>query len=239
MEIPTNSDILWGKIRLAEGRLFAATHMFWNHPELPRLFPAFLIQTFCVMRSGLQLMSAALDRSVEMPDDSVASNLAAYLRVHLNEEKGHDLWLLEDIRSLGYDEHDVLDTPPCASVVNLIGSQYFWMNHVHPVSVMGYLILMEGYAPLPSQLEDIRLKSGAPATAFRCLKRHADDDPAHLADLNQALNGMSLTGKQAQAVAMCAFAAIENTAAMFEELVASDTTFEAGGQREDLRYARA
>jgi len=239
MEAPTNSDILWGKIRLAEGRLFAATYMFWNHSELPRLFPSFLIQTFSVMRGGLGLMSAALDHALARPKDQVASNLAAYLRIHIEEEKDHDLWLLEDICSLGFKEWDVLEAPPCSATINLIGSQYFWMNHVHPVAVMGYLILMEGYAPLSGQLEEIRAKSGAPATAFRCLKRHADDDPAHLADLNQTLDSMKLTREQARAVGMCAFAAIENTAAMFEELLARNALARSAGQSEDLQYASA
>lgn len=238
MEGPTNSDILWGKIRLAEDRMFAATHMFWNHPELPRLFPAFLMQIFCIMRSGLGLMSSALERSFALQGDPVAAHLASYLRIHIEEEKDHDLWLLDDICSLGYQKREVLEAPPCAATVNLIGAQHFWMNHVHPVAIMGYLILMEGYAPLPGQLELIRARSGAPATAFRCLKRHAEDDPAHLADLNQTLDIMALTAEQARAVAMCSFAAIENTAAMLEELVARDV-MSSSAQCEESRYARA
>ena len=238
MEGPKNSDILWGKIRLAEGRMFAATHMFWNHPELPRLFPAFLMQIFCIMRGGLGLMSAALERSLSFRGDPVATNLASYLRTHIEEEKDHDLWLLDDICSLGYHERDVLETAPCSATVNLIGAQYFWMNHIHPVAVLGYLILMEGYAPLPGQLELIRARSGAPSTAFRCLKRHADDDPAHLADLNQTLDIMELTAEQARAVAMCSFAAIEYTAAMLEELVGRNA-MTVSSQSEELRYARA
>lgn len=239
MEGPTNSDILWGKIRLAEGRLFAATHVFWNHPDLPRLFPAFLLQTFCIMRSGLGLMSAALDRVLALPDDPVASRLAAYLQVHIEEEKDHDLWLLNDICSIGFTKRDVLAARPCTATVNLIGSQYFWIHHIHPVAVMGYLILMEGYAPLPDQLDEIQAKSGAPATAFRCLRQHADDDPAHLADLNRALDGMELTDDQARAVSMCAFAAIDNTAAMLEELIAGNLPARTSNHRENLQYARA
>ncbi|HUY82630.1 MAG TPA: iron-containing redox enzyme family protein [Acidobacteriaceae bacterium] len=238
MECPTNSDILWGKIRLAEGRLFAATHMFWNHPELPRLFPEFLMQIFCVMRSGLILMPAARNCALALPDDPVASRLASYLEIHIEEEKDHDLWLLDDICTLGYQKRDVLEASPCTATVNLIGAQYFWMHHIHPVAVMGYLILMEGYAPLPAQLQQIQAKSGAPATAFRCLKRHADDDPAHLADLNHTLDTMQLTPEQARAVGMCAFAAIENTSALFEELVARNTA-SATARNEELRYARA
>jgi hypothetical protein len=107
------------------------------------------------------------------------------------------------------------------------------------VAVMGYLILMEGYAPVTSQLEDIRVRSGAPTTAFRCLKRHADDDPAHLAELNRTLDHMNLGVEQARAVGMCAFAAIEGLAEMFEELARNGS---ADGQlelQEELRYARA
>ena len=238
MEILTNSDVLWGKIRLADGRLFGATHLFWNDHDLPRLLPSFLIQAYCVMRSGLTLMTVARDRALALPEDVVARDLAAYLQVHIEEELGHDQWLFDDICSLGLEEKEVVRAQPCAAVVNLVGAQYFWMTHVHPVAVMGYLILMEGYAPLTSQLEEIQARSKAPATAFRCLKRHADDDPGHLADLNKALDSMPLSVEQVQAVGMCAFAAIEGLAAMFEELAASRTKIDPTEQQEELRYAR-
>lgn len=241
MNAPTNSELLWGKIRLAEGRLFAATHTFWNHPDLPELLPRFLIQTHCLMRSGLTMMAVAIERAHHLPEDPVARDLASYLDVHLQEELGHDAWLLDDIRTLGFEEQDVVRAQPCAASVALVGSQYFWMMHVHPVAIMGYLILMEGYAPVVSQLEEIRVRSGAPESAFRCLRRHAEDDPAHLADLNCALDRMSLSIEQARAVGMCAFAAIEGLAAMFEELMEScvvpgDKTAERPGE---LQHAGA
>lgn len=234
MKGPTNSEVLWGKIRLAEGRLFAATRVFWNHSELPVLLPKFLIQAHILMLSGLTLMAVARDRALALPEDEVARALASYLQIHLEEEVGHDRWLLDDIRTLGFEEREVFQAQPSAAAVDLVGAQYFWMMHVHPVAIMGYLVLMEGYAPLASQLEDIRVRSGAPATAFRCLKRHAEDDPEHLAALNSTLDAMDLGVAQARAVAMCAFAAIEGLAAMFEELQRGA----AAGYREELRYAR-
>ena len=42
MKDPANSDLLWSKIHLAEGRLFAATEAFWSHPEIGTLLPDFL-----------------------------------------------------------------------------------------------------------------------------------------------------------------------------------------------------
>lgn len=233
MKGPPNSEILWGKIRLAERRLFAVTHVFWNHSALPILLPKFLIQAHIIMRSGLTLMTVARERAVALPDDEVARALALYLQVHLEEEVGHDLWLLDDIRTLGFTEQEVLRTQPCAASISLVGAQYFWMTHVHPVAIMGYLILMEGYAPLASQLEDIRTRSGAPASAFRCLKRHAEDDPEHLADLNRTLDAVDLSTEQARAVGMCAFAAIEGLSSMFEELMEDVTA----GYQGELRHA--
>lgn len=220
MANPSNSDVLWAKIHLAEGRLFAATQVFWTHPGLRVLLPRFLVQAHCLMRSGLVLMEVARDRALGCPaEDRVARQLAAYLKVHLEEESGHEVWLLDDLGTLGLSPSDVLDAPPAQAMVELLGAQYFWMMHVHPVAVLGYLILMEGYPPLVEQLEDIRLRTGAPATAFRCLKAHAEDDPAHLAELNRTLDEMDLSPAQARAVAMCAFAAIECLAALFEELL--------------------
>lgn len=219
MEGATNSELLWAKIRLAEERLFSATSTFWTHPRLPQLLAPFLMQAHCVMRSSLTLMSVAQDRALALPDDPVARGLASYLRVHLEEELGHDLWMLEDIKALGFTEREVFCAQPCTALVSMIGAQYFWMTHVHPVAIMGYLILAEGYAPLASQLDEIQARTGAPADAFRCLRRHADDDPSHLAGLNKTLDSMCLGVSQARAVGLCAFAAIEGLAAMFEELL--------------------
>ena len=238
MEGPTNSEVLWGKIHLAERRLFAATHAFWNHSELADLLPGFLIQAHILMRSGLTLMAAARDGALALPNDAVGRALAAYLEVHLAEELGHDAWLLDDIRTLGFEEREVVQARPCAALVDVVGAQYFWMMHVHPVAIMGYLVLMEGYAPLATQLEEIRVRTSAPASAFRCLMRHAEDDPEHLAELNRTLDDMNLSVEQSRAVGMCAFAAIEGLAAMFEELLESRAEA-AAGRVEELSHASA
>jgi Iron-containing redox enzyme len=239
MKGPTNSDVLWGKIHLAEGRLFAATDVFWNHPDLASLLPEFLVQAHFMMRCGFTLMSVARKRALDQPEDPVAVDLAAYLQVHLEEEWGHDQWLLDDILTLGLGEQEVLQAQPCEALIGLVGTQYFWIMQVHPVAVMGYLTLMEGYAPLAEQLEEIRLRTGAPTTAFRCLKAHAEDDPAHLADLNRTLDSMDLSPEQARAVGLCAFAAIEGLATMFEELLEKHLERSVVGSSRELLHARA
>ena len=219
MRSATHSNALWSKIHLAEDRLNSASNRFWTHPDLAVLLPRFLIQLHCVMRGGIALMQTAKDKASSIPGDTVASQTAAYLEMHIEEEKDHDQWLLNDIETLGIPATEVLQTTPLASVVSLLGAQYFWMLHIHPVTIFGYLIVLEGYPPLTEQLEEIRLRTGLPSSAFRCLKSHADDDPDHIETLNRTLDTMPLTPNQTKFLALSAFHTIDAVASVFEELL--------------------
>jgi hypothetical protein len=219
MYTPTHSETLWTKIRLAEGRLMSASHQFWTHPDLADLLPGFLVQLHRVMQGGITLMRVARDRALTLTGDEVAATTSSYLETHIDEEKDHDVWLLDDIETLGVPASDVLQTTPLESVVSLLGAQYFWALNIHPVSVFGYLIVLEGYPPLSEQLEEIRIRTGLPETAFRCLQAHADNDPHHIADLNRTLDCMPLTSEQAKYIALSAFHTMDTVANIFEELL--------------------
>jgi hypothetical protein len=222
----THSEVLWSKIRLAESRLVSASNRFWTHPELAALLPHFLVQLHRVMQSGISLMRTARDLALALPSDVVATQAAAYLETHIDEEKDHDQWLLDDITTLGISAEDVFRTTPLPSVVSLLGAQYFWMFHIHPVTVFGYLIVLEGYPPLVEQLEEIQSRTGLPTTAFRCLKSHAEDDPDHIAALNRTLDAMPLTEEQTKFLALSAFHTIDAVASILEELIEAHTTSE-------------
>jgi pyrroloquinoline quinone (PQQ) biosynthesis protein C len=210
---------LWTKIRLAEDRLLAASNIFWTHPHLADVLPQFLIQLHRVMQSGISLMRAARHRALSLPDDPVATQIAAYLEMHIEEEQDHDQWLLDDIESLGINPADVFRATPLPAVVSLLGAQYYWMFHAHPVAIFGYLIVLEGYPPLAHQLEQIRQNTGFSVTAFRCLMSHAEDDPEHIATLNRTLDGMPLTSEQSKYLALSAFHTIDAVASILEELL--------------------
>jgi hypothetical protein len=215
----SNSELLWSKIRLAEVRLNSASNKFWSHPELAEMLPAFLVQLHRVMQGGITLMRVARERSFALAGDPVADIVTPYLEQHILEEKDHDAWLLNDIGTLGISPRQVSEAAPLASVISLLGAQYFWALNMHPVAVFGYLIVLEGKPPVAAQLEDIRRRTGFPATAFRCLMEHADNDPHHIADLNRTLDRMPLTDEQQQYVALSAFHTIDSVGSVFEELM--------------------
>jgi hypothetical protein len=216
----SHSDLLWAKIRLAEGRLNAASNHFWTHPDLAELLPTFLVQLHRVMQGGIQLMRIARERASSLADDPVARIVSPYLDQHILEEQDHDDWLLDDIGTLGISPEYVAQATPLPAVVSLLGAQYFWALHIHPVAVFGYLIVLEGNPPLTEQLEDIRKRTGLPATAFRCLIAHADNDPHHIADLNRTLDSMPLSDEQQKYIALSAFHTIDAVASVFEEILA-------------------
>jgi hypothetical protein len=171
------------------------------------------------MQGGISLMRTAKDRALSLPDDAVAVQTASYLEIHIEEEKDHDLWLLNDIESLGIDPTDVIRATPLPAIVSLLGAQYFWMFHMHPVAIFGYLIVLEGYPPLLHQLEQIKRNTGLPASAFRCLISHAEDDPDHIAYLNRTLDNMPLTPDQSKYIALSAFHTIDAVASILEQLL--------------------
>jgi Iron-containing redox enzyme len=218
---PSHSDLLWTKISLAEGRLNSASNHFWSHPDLEELLPVFLVQLHRVMKGGIGLMRTARDYALSLSDDPVAQIVAPYLDRHIVEEQDHDDWLLDDITTLGISPSEVAATTPLPSVVDLLGAQYFWALQIHPVTVFGYLIVLEGNPPLTEQLEDIRNRTRLPASAFRCLIAHADNDPHHIAELNQTLDSMPLTPEQDKYIALSAFHTIDAVASVFEELLAT------------------
>src|SRR5207237_421598 len=83
-------------------------------------------------------------------DDPLGPPLAAYLREHVDEELGHDETLLGDLEAIGVPRLDVLAQVPSPSVAALVGGQYYWIHHHHPVSFLGYVAPMEGYTAPPN-----------------------------------------------------------------------------------------
>jgi len=192
--VPETSKLLHGKIELVSGPFLDASRRFLAHPNVAALYPEYLITLHCIVRSSVPVMQAALDRAEAMADsDPVAEGLTAYLERHIDEERGHDRWLLEDLERLGVPPAAVLARVPSPSVAALVGSQYYWVLHYHPVALLGYLAVAEGYPAAPSLIEDLISRTGYPRECFRMLAEHAELDPHHRDELDQLLDSLPLT----------------------------------------------
>lgn len=214
-----HSERLNAKIELVISGLNGASLAFWRNPRVSELYPELLFNIHCVIRASVPLLEtvrqAALDRAGH---DAVAALVAAYLERHIPEEMHHDEWLLDDLRVLGKDSAEVLMRVPPVTAAALVGSQYYWALHAHPVAIMAYLAVLEGNPPSAPFLEEVIATTGLPREAFRTYLKHALLDPHHGAELNTALDAMPLSEQHAVLLGVNAFQTVGSLQAMFREL---------------------
>lgn len=173
-----------------------------------------------IIRSSVSLINGAADAALRRADrDPVCRKIAEYYRMHALEETHHDDWLLDDLVAMGGDRGEILARMPSAEVASLVGAQYYWALHVHPVSLFGYLAVLEGNPSSLKQLEKIRSAHKLPVEGFRTMVKHARLDPHHRDEMFAQLDELPLTEGQSELVALSAFHAIEHLTLALEEIL--------------------
>ena len=189
-----------------------------DDPRLPELWPEYLVVQHQIIRATVPLTRAALDGANARGDDP--TGLAAYLELHVDEELGHDETLLGDLALLGVARDRVLARMPSPAVASLVGAQYYWIRHHHPVAFLGYVGVMEGYPPTDELVELLIERTGFPREAFRTFSEHGELDPGHRDHLDRTLDALPLTERHEQAIGASAIATVALATRAVEELTA-------------------
>lgn len=213
------SAILRRKIEVLLPRFVDAGERLIEHPRVVDLYPEYLFLSHGVIRASVPLMETALERA-RAQTDAVSDALAPYLEEHIEEERDHDDWLLGDLEVLGFDRDGVLRRPPSPTVAALVGAQYYWIFHYHPVVLLGYVSLLEGYPPSMELIERLIRATGYPREAFRTMIGHAELDPHHRDELNDLLDSLSLTEEQSTALGLNALYTVDAFTRAIDELLA-------------------
>lgn len=171
------------------------------------MWPQYLIQQHQIIRATVPLTEAALKRSRDLPAaDPLAEPLAAYLEAHVEEELHHDVTLLDDLELLGVDGASVVARMPSPTVAALVGGQYYWIAHYHPVTFLGFVALMEGHPPTHELIETLIERTGFPREAFRTYIEHGELDPRHRDHLDETLDSLPLSSEHEAALGVSAIA---------------------------------
>src|SRR4029079_128797 len=98
-----------GALGLVFGELVRAGERFVGHPRIRELYPEYLFTVHSIIRASVPIMEMARERALSLSSgDQVAADLADYLVEHIEEERGHDEWLLGDLEAIGVDRRTVL-----------------------------------------------------------------------------------------------------------------------------------
>lgn len=177
--------------------------------DLDQLYPALLLQSYQLARASVPLLELSLARASELAaEDPVARQLCDYLARHIEEEREHEVWALEDLKITRYGEGQISKpTPP--EVAAVVGAQYYWIRHDHPVSIFGYMAVLEGYTLPADLLRSHAVRSTLPEGAFRTMLEHAIVDEKHGDDIFGVLDELPLMQSHTELLGLSAL----NTAA--------------------------
>ncbi|MFI5642451.1 iron-containing redox enzyme family protein [Streptomyces goshikiensis] len=179
--------------------LRAATAALWRPDGLRQRYLRYLAAMHPLVRASVPLLERAAERCAAL-DDPGARSLAAYYTRHAEEERDHDTWLLEDLAAAGAGPAAV----PHPVVVELAGAQYYRIEHEHPVTLLGYMAVLEGNAPGPRLADRLAEATGLPDGAFRTVREHAELDCGHLDELHRVLDELAPTPARQTAVSVSA-----------------------------------
>ena len=208
-------------IQLAAGPFFTQSAAMMEHPDFARLYPRYLLLMHTVVRASVPLMQAARDRCLERDGDALTAAMGSYLEQHIPEELHHDEWLLDDLQTLGVDREQAQAALPSPNVAAMVGAQYYWLHHHHPLALLGYIAVMEGYPPNEEWIHRLVERTGYPPAAFETMLKHSRLDPYHRDDLDRLLDTLPLSSAHAALLGVSALHTIAGATQALMEITSS------------------
>jgi heme oxygenase len=160
------------------------------------LYLAFLASAYHHVRHTCPLLGLALSRC-QVTDEPYRAGLLAYLE----EEKGHETWILDDIAALGGDRQHVAHSLAPFAARQLVAYGYFVVEHVSPYALLGMVHVLEGMSVALAQegASAIQRCLGVDAASggFRYLTSHGHLDASHVDEFARLLDRIDTAGRRA------------------------------------------
>jgi pyrroloquinoline quinone (PQQ) biosynthesis protein C len=114
-----------------------------------------------------------------------------YLYEHMQEESGHEEWVLNDLEAIGVSPVETRAQAPSAHTLALTGYNYWAADRRHPCSVLGMMYALEVIASVyggtfSAAIRDSLMLEGDRGVSF--ISSHATMDADHMVSLRKVLN---------------------------------------------------
>lgn len=157
-------------------------------------YVAFLCQAFHHVKHTVPLLMAAGGRLPESKE---------FLRVaiaeYIEEEQGHQEWVLNDIAACGYDKELARNATPNHETELMVAYAYHVIDRINPVGFFGMVHVLEGtsISVADQAAQCIQDATGLPSKAFSYLRSHGALDISHVAFFEGLMNQITDAEDQA------------------------------------------
>ena len=141
------------------------------------LYVDFLIQAYHHVKHTYPLLALA---SVHTDDEAYQDALIEYMK----EERGHEKWILDDIRALGGDAEAVRNGKPGQACQIMVGYTYYAIEWISPYAMLGSVHVLEGMSTMLADKAADAIQSSlavAGSDGFSYLRTHGALDIEHVA----------------------------------------------------------
>lgn len=157
-------------------------------------YVAFLTQAYHHVKHTVPLLmsvGALLPESKEWLREAVAE--------YIEEELGHQEWILNDIKRTGYDKEMARQSTPSFATEMMVAYAYDTVRRVNPVGFFGMVLVLEGTSTALAEnaAETIATKLELPKSAFSYLTSHGALDQDHIKFYENLMNKIDDPADQA------------------------------------------
>ncbi len=126
--------------------------------------------------------------------------MQASIAEYIEEEIGHDEWILSDIAACGGDPDRVRKSIPSHATEMMVAYAYYQIERVNPVGFFGMVHVLEGTSVSLATRAAASIQSslGLPGNAFSYLNSHGSLDIEHVQFFETLMNGVTNPQDQQQ-----------------------------------------
>lgn len=148
-------------------------------------YVAFLSQAYHHVKHTVPLLMAVGSRLPESKEW-----LREAVGEYIEEEMGHQEWILNDIAACGADKEAVRASLPAAATELMVAYAYDMVNRVNPLGFFGMVFVLEGTstALADNAAQHIQDKLGLTNKAFSYLRSHGALDQEHIVFFENLMN---------------------------------------------------
>lgn len=148
-------------------------------------YVAFLFQAYHHVKHTTPLLMAAGSRVPE-EQEWLRTALAEYIE----EELGHQEWILNDIEACGFDPDEARNSKPHRATELMVAYAYYVIERVNPIGFFGMVHVLEGTSVTVADdaANCIAGSTGLPVNAFSYLRSHGALDIEHVKFFENLMN---------------------------------------------------